>query len=104
MLNCENDKTENNTNLQLDTQVMEEWESNKVGRMAAEAREGTAVPIIRQKLYARDGSELDEREPEADDIEERTCTYASICRREGEVVERQEDDLYAREPSAEDVA
>lgn len=60
-----------------------------------------APPIIRQEegLFGRDLGGLEQRTSEPDDIEERTCTYASICRREGEVVERDDETLLTRDAS-----
>ena len=49
-------------------------------------------------------AELAERSVEAREIEERTCNYTSICKRDGEVVQREEGVIYVREASADDSA
>lgn len=87
----------------MEHKVLEDWDREEVIRAGTEARDASA-PIIRQALRVRDVDELEARTAEPDDIEERTCTYASICRREGEVVERDDDALYAREASADGAA
>lgn len=67
-------------------------------RAVLESRE-ELEPIIRDDVepIARDAAAIEERTPEPEEIEERTCTYISICKREGEVTEREADVLYARE-------
>lgn len=59
------------------------------------------VPIIRDEpgIAARQLDVLNERDPEAEDIEDRSCAFVAICRRDKEVARDSDSAILALEAS-----